>query len=498
MRDIEHFIGGRSVAGTSGRHGEVFDPNAGRVQARVALADAAELDRAVASAVEGQRAWAQVNPQRRARVLFEFKRLLERDMDALAWLLSSEHGKVLSDARGDLQRGLEVIEFSCGIPHLLKGEYTQGAGPGIDVYSAHQPLGVVAGITPFNFPAMIPMWMFGPAIASGNAFILKPSERDPSVPVRLAELMLEAGLPEGVLNVVHGDKEVVEAILAHPQIKAVSFVGSSDIAQQVYARGAAHGKRMQCMGGAKNHGIVLPDADLDQVVADLMGAAYGSAGERCMALPVVVPVGEETAELLRARLVEAIAELRVGTSFDADAHYGPVVSAAHKARIEDYIKVGVDEGAELVVDGRGFSLPGHEDGFFLKPCLFDRVTSDMRTYREEIFGPVLQIVRADSFEQALELPSRHQYGNGVTIFTRNGDAAREFADRVEVGMVGINVPIPVPVAYHGFGGWKRSGFGDLNQYGMDGVRFYTRTKIVTQRWPRGAATERDFNMPMMK
>ncbi|GAA3916602.1 CoA-acylating methylmalonate-semialdehyde dehydrogenase [Luteimonas lutimaris] len=498
MRNIEHFIGGRSVAGTSGRHGDVFDPNAGRVQARVALADAAELDRAVASAVDGQRAWAQVNPQRRARVLFEFKRLLERDMDTLARLLSSEHGKVLSDARGDLQRGLEVIEFSCGIPHLLKGEYTQGAGPGIDVFSARQPLGVVAGITPFNFPAMIPMWMFGPAIASGNAFILKPSERDPSVPVRLAELMLEAGLPEGVLNVVHGDKDVVEAILAHPLIKAVSFVGSSDIAQQVYARGAAHGKRMQCMGGAKNHGIVLPDADIDHVISDLMGAAYGSAGERCMALPVVVPVGEETAERLRARLVEAIAGLRVGTSFDADAHYGPVVTAAHKARIEGYIQAGVDEGAELVVDGRGFTMPGHEQGFFLKPCLFDRVTPDMRTYREEIFGPVLQIVRADSFEQALELPSRHQYGNGVTIFTRNGDAAREFAERVEVGMVGINVPIPVPVAYHGFGGWKRSGFGDLNQYGMDGVRFYTRTKIVTQRWPRGGASAHDFTMPTMQ
>ncbi|WP_027080729.1 CoA-acylating methylmalonate-semialdehyde dehydrogenase [Luteimonas mephitis] len=498
MRNIEHFIGGRSVAGTSGRHGDVFDPNAGRVQARVALADAAELDRAVASAVDGQRVWAQVNPQRRARVLFEFKRLLERDMDTLARLLSSEHGKVLSDARGDLQRGLEVIEFSCGIPHLLKGEYTQGAGPGIDVFSARQPLGVVAGITPFNFPAMIPMWMFGPAIASGNAFILKPSERDPSVPVRLAELMLEAGLPEGVLNVVHGDKDVVEAILAHPLIKAVSFVGSSDIAQQVYARGAAHGKRMQCMGGAKNHGIVLPDADIDHVISDLMGAAYGSAGERCMALPVVVPVGEETAERLRARLVEAIGELRVGTSFDADAHYGPVVTAAHKARIEGYIQAGVDEGAELVVDGRGFTMPGHEQGFFLKPCLFDRVTPEMRTYREEIFGPVLQIVRADSFEQALELPSRHQYGNGVTIFTRNGDAAREFAERVEVGMVGINVPIPVPVAYHGFGGWKRSGFGDLNQYGMDGVRFYTRTKIVTQRWPRGGASAHDFTMPTMQ
>ena len=499
MRSIEHFIDGRTVAGTSGRHGDVFDPNSGRVQAKVSLATAAELERAVESAVAAQRDWARVNPQRRARVMFEFKRLLEAHMDELAALLSSEHGKVLSDARGDLQRGLEVIEFACGIPHLLKGEYTQGAGPGIDVYSARQPLGVVAGITPFNFPAMIPMWMFGPAIASGNAFILKPSERDPSVPVRLAELMIEAGLPPGVLNVVHGDKAVVDAILEHADIKAVSFVGSSDIAQVVYAKGAAHGKRVQCMGGAKNHGIVLPDADLDQAVADIMGAAYGSAGERCMALPVVVAVGEATATALRERLLAAIADLRIGTSTDPDAHYGPVVTAAHKAKIEQYIQLGVDEGAELVVDGRGFSLPGHEGGFFLGPTLFDHVTPQMQTWHEEIFGPVLQLMRADTFEEAIALPTIHQYGNGVAIFTRNGDAAREFADRVEVGMVGINVPIPVPVAYHSFGGWKRSGFADLNQYGMDGVRFYTRTKVVTQRWPKGGAdVEQSFVIPTMR
>jgi malonate-semialdehyde dehydrogenase (acetylating)/methylmalonate-semialdehyde dehydrogenase len=499
MRAIEHFIGGQSVAGTSGRHGEVFDPNRGGVQAHVSLASSAELDHAVANAAIAQKEWAQVNPQRRARVMFEFKRLLELHMDDLARLLSSEHGKVVSDAKGDLQRGLEVIEFACGIPHLLKGEYTQGAGPGIDVYSARQPLGVVAGITPFNFPAMIPMWMFGPAIACGNAFILKPSERDPSVPVRLAELMIEAGLPPGVLNVVHGDKDTVEAILRHPTIKAISFVGSSDIAQSVYAVGAQHGKRVQAMGGAKNHGIVLADADLDQTVADLIGAAYGSAGERCMALPVVVPVGQATADALREKLVVAIQGLRIGPSTDPQAHYGPVINAAHRSRIEAYLQLGVDEGAELVLDGRGFSLPGHEDGFFLGPSLFDHVTADMKTYHEEIFGPVLQIVRAETFDDALALASRHQYGNGVAIFTRNGDAAREFADRVEVGMVGINVPIPVPVAYHSFGGWKRSGFGDLNQYGMDGVRFYTRTKTITQRWPKGGpVSDQSFVIPTMR
>ena len=498
MRTIDHFIGGHSVAGASGRFGDVFDPNTGAVQARVQLGTLDELNRAVADSAAAQKTWAALNPQRRARVMFEFKRLLEIHMDELAHLLASEHGKVVADARGDVMRGLEVIEFACGVPHLLKGEHTQGAGPRIDVWSVRQPLGVVAGVTPFNFPAMIPMWMFGPAIACGNAFILKPSERDPSVPVRLAELMIEAGAPPGVLNVVHGDKDMVEGILKHPTIKAVSFVGSSDIAQSVYALGAAHGKRVQAMGGAKNHGIVMPDADLDQTVADLMGSAYGSAGERCMALPVVVPVGDDTAVRLRAKLLPAIEALRVGVSSDPDAHYGPVVSAAHKARIESYIQMGVDEGAELVVDGRGFTLQGHEGGFFVAPTLFDHVTPDMRSYQDEIFGPVLQIVRARSLEEAIALPSRHQYGNGVSIFTRNGDAAREFADEVEVGMVGINVPIPMPVAYHSFGGWKRSGFGDLNQYGMDGVRFFTRTKVVTQRWPRGGlVADQSFVIPTL-
>ena len=499
MRYIQHFIGGQPVPGTSGKFGDIFDPNRGIVQARVSFASPEELDQAVENAGVAQKEWAQANPQRRARVMFEFKRLLEVHMEELAHLLSSEHGKVIADSRGDIQRGLEVIEFACGIPHLLKGEYTQGAGPGIDVYSLRQPLGVVAGITPFNFPAMIPMWMFGPAIACGNAFILKPSERDPSVPVRLAELMIEAGLPPGVLNVVHGGKDTVEAILRHPTIKAVSFVGSSDIAQSVYALGTQHGKRVQAMGGAKNHGIVLADADLDQTVADLVGAAFGSAGERCMALPVVVPVGKETADALRERLVAAIKALRIGNSTDEQAHYGPLINAAHRSKVESYLQLGIDEGAELVLDGRGFSLPGSEAGFFLGPSLFDHVTSQLKTYREVIFGPVLQIVRAEAFEEALELASKHQYGNGVAIFTRNGDAAREFADRVEVGMVGINVPIPVPVAYHSFGGWKRSGFGDLNQYGMDGVRFYTRTKTVTQRWPKGGPiSDQSFVIPTMR
>ena len=484
MRDIPHFVGGHPLPGEAhGRWAQVFDPNTGQVQAEVALAETRDVDIAVLNALSAQPGWAATNPQRRARVMFQFKALVEAHMDELARLLSSEHGKVVADARGDIQRGLDVIEFACGVPHLLKGEYTPGAGPGIDVYSMRQPLGVVAGITPFNFPAMIPMWMFGVAIACGNAFILKPSERDPSVPLRLAELMLEAGLPAGVLNVVHGDKAAVDAILDHPDIKAVSFVGSSDIAHYVYRRGADAGKRVQAMGGAKNHGIVLPDADLDAVVADLTGAAFGSAGERCMALPVVVPVGDRTADALREKLLPAIAALRVGVSSDPDAHYGPVVTAQHKARIEGYIQQGVDEGAELVVDGRGLTLQGNEGGYFVGPTLFDRVKPAMRTYQEEIFGPVLQIVRAESFAEAVELPSKHQYGNGVAIFTRDGEAAREFAARVNVGMVGINVPIPVPVAYHSFGGWKRSGFGDHNQHGMDGVRFYTKVKTVTQRWP---------------
>jgi malonate-semialdehyde dehydrogenase (acetylating)/methylmalonate-semialdehyde dehydrogenase len=484
MRIIDHLIAGHAGGGAT-RTGDVFDPNTGQVQAKVNLGAAADLEAAVAAAQKAQPAWAATNPQRRARVMFAFKALVEANMDELAHLLASEHGKVVADARGDVQRGLDVVEFAAGIPHVLKGEYTPSAGPGIDVYSMRQPIGIGAGITPFNFPAMIPLWMGAVATACGNAFILKPSERDPSVPVRLAELMLEAGMPEGIFQVVHGDKEMVDAILDHPAIGAVSFVGSSDIAHYVYNRGVAAGKRVQAMGGAKNHGIVMPDADLDQVVADLSGAAFGSAGERCMALPVVVPVGEKTAEALRAKLIPAIAALRVGISTDSDAHYGPVVNAAHKQRVENWIQTGVDEGAELVVDGRGFKLQGHEEGFFIGPSLFDHVTPDMQSYKEEIFGPVLQIVRAPDFETALKLPSDHQYGNGVAIFTRNGHAAREFAARVNVGMVGINVPIPVPVAYHTFGGWKRSAFGDTNQHGMEGVKFWTKVKTVTQRWPDG-------------
>ncbi|MEJ7935322.1 CoA-acylating methylmalonate-semialdehyde dehydrogenase [Sphingobium sp. AN558] len=487
MRDIGHKLATGVTAAAARRFSDVFDPNNGGVQARVGLGDAALLDLAVAAAKKAQPAWAATNPQRRARVMFNFKALVEKHMDELAHLLSSEHGKVIADARGDIQRGLEVIEFCCGIPHVLKGEYTQGAGPGIDVYSFRQPLGIGAGITPFNFPGMIPLWMSGVAIATGNAFILKPSERDPSVPVRLAELFSEAGLPDGILQVVQGDKEMVDAILDHPDIKAVSFVGSSDIAHYVYRRGVDAGKRVQAMGGAKNHGIVLPDADLDQVVNDLSGAAFGSAGERCMALPVVTPVGEKTAIALREKLIPAINALRVGISTDSEAHYGPVVTAAHKAKVEAWISKGVEEGAELVIDGRGFTLQGHEEGFFVGPTLFDHVKPTMEAYKEEIFGPVLQIVRADSFEEALALPSQHQYGNGVAIFTRNGHAAREFASRVDVGMVGINVPIPVPVAYHTFGGWKRSAFGDTNQHGMEGVKFWTKVKTVTQRWPDGSA-----------
>ena len=483
MRQVDHFIAGNSPAAT--RKHKIWNPSTGEVQAEVALGDASLLDQAVAAAKKVQPEWAATNPQKRARVMFEFKRLVEENKQQLAELLASEHGKVVDDAHGDVQRGLEVIEYACGIPQALKGEYTQGAGPGIDVYSMRQPLGIGAGITPFNFPAMIPMWMFGMAIAAGNAFILKPSERDPSVPVRLAELFVEAGAPEGLLQVVHGDKEMVDAILDHEDIAAVSFVGSSDIAHYVYKRGVAAGKRVQAMGGAKNHGIVMPDADLDQVVNDLAGAAFGSAGERCMALPVVVPVGEDTADRLREKLVPAINALRVGVSTDKDAHYGPVVTPEHRARIEQWIDTAEKEGAEVVIDGRGFSLQGHEDGFFVGPTLLDRVTTDMESYKEEIFGPVLQIVRARDFEDAVRLPSEHQYGNGVAIFTRNGHAAREFAHRVNVGMVGINVPIPVPVSYHSFGGWKRSGFGDTDQYGMEGLKFWTKAKKVTQRWPDG-------------
>ena len=499
MRPVEHFMVDGAPS-TSARKHQIWNPSTGEVQAEVALGDAALLDRAVANALKVQPGWAATNPQKRARVMFRYKELIEANMQELAELLASEHGKVVDDAKGDVQRGLEVIEYACGIPHVMKGEYSQGAGPGIDVYSMRQPLGIGAGITPFNFPAMIPLWMFGMAIAAGNAFILKPSERDPSVPVRLAELFQEAGAPEGLLQVVHGDKEMVDAILDHPDISAVSFVGSSDIAHYVYKRGVAAGKRVQAMGGAKNHGIVMPDADLDMVVNDLAGAAFGSAGERCMALPVVVPVGEDTADRLREKLIPAINALRIGVSNDPGAHYGPVVTPEHKARVEQWIDTAEAEGGEIVIDGRGFSLQGHEKGFFVGPTLIDHVTTEMESYKEEIFGPVLQIVRAKDFEEAVRLPSAHQYGNGVAIFTRNGHAAREFASRVNVGMVGINVPIPVPVAYHSFGGWKRSAFGDTNQYGTEGLKFWTKVKTVTQRWPDGTAdgsNENAFVIPTM-
>ena len=495
MKTIGHYIDGARIEGTSDRFKDVFDPNTGAVQAKVSMATPAELDGAVASAAEAQRKWAQENPQRRSRILFRYKQLVEDNMEELAHMLSSEHGKVIADSRGDVMRGIDVIEFACGVPHGQKGEHTYGAGPGIDVYSLRKPLGVVAGITPFNFPAMIPMWMFGMAISTGNACILKPSEKDPSVPMRLTELFVEAGGPVGLLQCINGDKEIVDAICDHPTIKAVSFVGSSDIAQYVYARATANGKRAQCMGGAKNHGIIMPDANMEQAAKDILGAAYGSAGERCMALPVVVPVGEGTAEKFLDAFMPKLEAMTVGISTDAEADYGPVVTQAHKESIDANVDKAVAEGATLLKDGRGFTLQGYEDGFFVGPTLLDNVTPDMETYQDEIFGPVLQIVRAKNFEEALALPSEHQYGNGVAIFTQNGRVAREFADRVEVGMVGINVPIPVPVAYHSFGGWKRSAFGDANQYGMEGLRFYTKVKTVTQRWPEGETEDSAFIIP---
>src|SRR5690242_9470436 len=450
MRTIGHFLNGTTVEGASGRFGDIFNPATGEVQGKVQFATKGEMRKAVDAALKVFPEWSSVNPQRRARVMFNFKGLVEKHMDELAHMLSSEHGKVLADSRGDVQRGLEVIEFACGIPHLMKGEYTEGAGPSIDIYSMRQALGVVAGITPFNFPAMIPMWMFGVAIACGNTFICKPSEKDPSVPMRLGELMMEAGAPAGVLQIVNGDKEAVDAILENPDIQAVSFVGSSAIAHYVYSHGTANGKRVQAMGGAKNHAVIMPDADLDQVTNELIGAGYGSAGERCMAISVAVPVGEKMADALIDKLKPRVESLRVGIPTDPDADYGPLVTAAHRKKVMNYIDMGVKEGAKLIVDGRNFKLQGYENGNFLGGSLFDHVTPEMQTYKDEIFGPVLQIARAKDFDEAISLPTKHQYGNGVAIFTRDGDSAREFAARVQVGMVGINIPIPVPLAYHTF------------------------------------------------
>ncbi len=498
MREVGHFIGGKQVPGKSGRTTEFFQPMTGEVIGRVALASKDELRQAVENAKAAQPSWAATNPQRRARVMMKFLELIAKETDSLAELLAREHGKTIPDAKGDIQRGVEVAEFACGIPHLLKGEFTEGAGPGIDMYSIRQPLGVVAGITPFNFPAMIPMWKFAPAIACGNAFILKPSERDPGVPMRLAEIMIEAGLPAGILNVVNGDKEVVDAILDDPDIKAVGFVGSSPIAQYVYSRATANGKRAQCFGGAKNHMIIMPDADLDQAADALIGAGYGSAGERCMAISVAVPVGKATADALLDKLIPRVESLKVGPSTDPSADFGPMVTKAHMEKVRSYVDLGVQEGAKLVVDGRNFKMQGYENGFYMGGCLFDEVKTDMRIYKEEIFGPVLSVVRAKNYDEALRLPSDHEYGNGVAIYTRDGDAARDFASRVNVGMVGINVPIPVPLAYYTFGGWKASGFGDLNQHGPDAVRFYTKTKTVTSRWPSGIKEGAEFSIPTMR
>ena len=498
MREIGHYIGGKQVAGAGGRTADVFNPATGEVQAKVALASAGEVAAAVENAQAAQPAWGATNPQRRARVMMEFVRLLNRDMDKLAEALSREHGKTVPDARGDVQRGLEVAEFCIGAPHLLKGEFTDSAGPGIDMFSMRQPLGVVAGITPFNFPAMIPMWKFAPAISCGNAFILKPSERDPSVPMMLAGLMREAGLPDGVLNVVNGDKEAVDAILANPVIQGVGFVGSTSIAEYIYSRGCANGKRVQCFGGAKNHMIVMPDADMDQAADALVGAGYGAAGERCMAISVAVPVGDRTADALIEKLAPRIDKLKVGpyTAGD-DVDYGPLVTKQARQRVIGLVDSGVEQGATLVVDGRDFSMQGYENGFFVGPHLFDHVTTDMDIYKQEIFGPVLSQVRANSYEEALGYAMDHEYGNGTAIFTRDGDAARDFANRINIGMVGVNVPIPVPLAYHTFGGWKKSGFGDLNQHGPDAFRFYTRTKTVTSRWPSGLKEGGEFHFKAM-
>ena len=499
MQQLSHYMNGQLVDGQSGRFADVFNPATGEVQAQVPLASKAEVDAAIAVAAAAQPAWAATNPQRRARVMMKFVDLLNRDMDKLAVALSREHGKTVPDARGDVQRGLEVMEFCIGAPHLLKGEYTDSAGPGIDMYSLRQPLGVVAGITPFNFPAMIPMWKMGPALAAGNAMVLKPSERDPSVPLMLAELMKEAGLPDGVLQVVNGDKEAVDALLDSPVIQAVGFVGSTPIAEYIYSRAAATGKRAQCFGGAKNHMIIMPDADMDQAADALVGAGYGAAGERCMAISVAVPVGDTTAERLIEKLVPRIEALKVGPyTAGEDIDYGPVVTAAAKQNILNLVESGLAQGAKLVVDGRDFRLQGYEDGFFVGPHLFDHVTPDMDIYKKEIFGPVLSTVRADNYEEALALAMDHEYGNGTAIFTRDGDTARDFANRINIGMVGINVPIPVPLAYHTFGGWKKSVFGDLNQHGPDAFRFYTRTKTVTSRWPSGIKEGGEFSIPVME
>jgi malonate-semialdehyde dehydrogenase (acetylating)/methylmalonate-semialdehyde dehydrogenase len=491
---LYHWIGGERVKAANGSFGDVFNPATGEVTARVPLGGADTVERAVAAAQAAFPAWAATPPLLRARVLFKFKALMEARIEELARIVTAEHGKVIEDAKGSIQRGLEVVEFACGIPQLLKGEFTEQVARGVDSYSLRQPLGVVAGITPFNFPAMVPMWMFPVAIACGNAFILKPSEKDPSAALFMADLFAEAGLPKGVFNVVHGAKEAVDAILHHPVIAAVSFVGSTPVAEYIYRTAAANQKRVQALGGAKNHLVVMPDADMDQAADALIGAAYGSAGERCMAVSVAVTVGGAAAPLLE-KLVPKARALRVGPGTDPASQMGPLVTKEHHAKVRGYVDLGVKEGAELVVDGRDIRLQGYENGYFLGPCLFDRVTPEMRIYKEEIFGPVLSVVRTKSFDEAAALVDKHEFGNGVAIFTRDGDAARDFASRTQTGMVGVNVPIPVPMAFHSFGGWKRSLFGDMSMHGPEGVRFYTRLKTVTARWPTGIRAGAEFVMP---
>ncbi|MFJ2988226.1 CoA-acylating methylmalonate-semialdehyde dehydrogenase [Collimonas sp. NPDC087041] len=494
---INHFINGAPVTGRSERYSDVYNPATGAVVAQVALASVKEVDQAVASARAAFPAWSETSPLRRARIMFKFKELLEQNHDKLAALITREHGKVFSDAKGEVVRGIEVVEFACGIPHLLKTSHTDNIGGGIDNWNLRQPLGVVAGITPFNFPVMVPMWMFPVALACGNCFILKPSERDPSASLLIADLLQQAGLPEGVFSVVQGDKVAVDALLAHPDVQALSFVGSTPIAEYIYTEGAKRGKRVQALGGAKNHLVVMPDADLDQAVDALIGAAYGSAGERCMAISVAVAVGD-VADKLVERLAERAAALKIGNGDQADSEMGPLVTGAHKAKVEAYIAKGVEEGAKLLVDGRGLRVAGHENGFFVGGTLFDHVTPDMTIYKEEIFGPVLAVVRVPDLARAVELINAHEFGNGVSLFTSDGGVARAFSRQIQVGMVGINVPIPVPMAWHSFGGWKRSLFGDHHAYGEEGIRFYTRYKSIMQRWPDSIGKGAEFTMPVAK
>ncbi len=496
-KELTHYVHGKAVPGKSGRFSDVFNPATGELTAKLPLASAAEVDAAVQSAKTAFPGWAKTTPLGRARVMFKYKELLEKNRDKLARLIGSEHGKVLADAVGEVTRGIEVVEFVCGIPHLLKGEYTENVGTNVDSFSMRQPLGVCAGITPFNFPAMVPMWMYPVAIACGNTFVLKPSERDPSAPLLVAELFREAGGPEGVLNVINGDKEAVDALLTHPDVDAVSFVGSTPIAEYVFHTGTAHNKRVQALGGAKNHMVVLPDADMDQATDALMGAAYGSAGERCMAISVAVAVGK-AGDALMEKLAPRVRSLKIGPYTDPEAEMGPLVTRQAYERVKGYVDTGVKEGAKLVVDGRGLKLQGYENGYFLGGCLFDDVTPEMKIYKDEIFGPVLSVVRSKTYEDALDLVNSHEFGNGTAIFTRDGDAARDFATRARIGMVGVNVPIPVPMAFHSFGGWKRSLFGDHYMHGAEGVRFYTRLKTITSRWPTGIRSGAEFIMPTMR